>query len=160
MVMEVMEVTTAMVSTDMATATNSNGPHTVLPVSHPLSGAPVARGPLSLLPNPTDTDSTVTIPMPMAFTILMSMDIMSLMSLNLLSLHLPSLTSLLPLLVLEATPVVPLLILTEVLKVFVAKGPLKKLPLLKMIKFTEPDTTAMLDKPSGDSPRSRGLPKK
>merc|ERR1719305_366520 len=87
------------------------------------------------------------------------MDIMSLMSLNLSSLHLPSLTSLLPLMVLEATPVVPLLILTEALKVFVARGPLKKLPLLKMIKFTEPDTTAMLDKPSGDSPspRSRGL---
>merc|ERR1712010_369052 len=107
-----------------------------------------------------DTDSTVTIPMPMAFTTLMPMDIMLLMSLNLSSLHLPLLTSLLPLLVLEATPVAPLLILTEALKVFVAKDLLKKLPPLKMIKFTEPDTTAMLDKPSGDSPRSRGLPKK
>merc|ERR1712110_1200714 len=39
-----------------------------------------------------------------------------------------------------------------------AKDPLKNL--LKMIKFTEPDTTAMLDKPSGDSPGPRGLPKK
>jgi len=85
------------------------------------------------------------------------MDIMSLMSLHLPSPHLPSLTSLLLLLVSEATLVVPLLILTEALKVFVARGPLKKLPLLKMTKFTEPDTTAMLDKPSGDSPRSRGL---
>merc|ERR1712210_158047 len=62
-------------------------------------------------------------------------------------------------LVLQAIPVAPLLLLAEALKVFVAKGPLKKLPLLKMIKFTEPDTTAMLDEPSGDSPppRSRGL---
>merc|ERR1719319_1237825 len=107
-----------------------------------------------------DTDSTVTIPMPMAFTTLMPMDIMSLMSLHLPLPHLPSLTSLLPLLVLEATLVVPLLILTEALKVFVAKGPLKKQPLLKMLKFTEPDTTAMLDKPSGDSPRSKGPLKK
>merc|ERR1712008_331261 len=101
----------------MATVTNSNGPHTVLPVSHPLFGAPVARGPLSLQLNPMDTDSTVTIPMLMAFTILMPMDIMSLMSL--MSLHL------LLLLVLEVIPVVPLLILTEALKVFVARGPLK-----------------------------------
>merc|ERR1740123_714716 len=149
-----------MVSMVMATVTNSDGPHTVLPDSNPQSGEPVARGPLSLLPNPMDTDSTVTIPMPMAFTTLMPMDIMSLMSLHLPLPHLPLLTSLLLLLVLEVTLVVPLLILTEALKVFVANGPLKKLPLLKMIKFTEPDTTAMLDKPSGDSPRSRGLPKK
>merc|ERR1711997_318105 len=149
-----------MVSMGMATATNLDGPQSVVLVSPPLSGAPVASGPLSLLPNPTDTDSMVTIPMPMAFTTLMPTDIMSLMSLNLSSLHLPLLTSLLLLLVLEATPVAPLLILTEALKVFVAKDLLKKLPPLKMIKFTEPDTTAMLDKPSGDSPRSRGLPKK
>merc|ERR1712021_37671 len=162
-----MEVTTAMgtamVSMVMATVTNSNGPHTVLPVSHPLFGAPVARGPLSLQLNPMDTDSTVTILMLMAFTILMPMDIMSLMSLmslHLPLLHLPFLPLLLLVLVLEAIPVVPPLILTEALKVFVARGPLKKLPLLKMIKFTEPDTTAMLDKPSGDSPRLRGLPKK
>merc|ERR1712129_692176 len=158
-IMEVMEVTTAMgtamVSMVMATVTNSNGPHTVLPVSHPLFGSPVARGPLSLQLNPMDTDSTVTILMLMAFTILMPMDIMSLMSL-----HLPSLPLLLLVLVLEVIPVVPLLILTEALKVFVARGLPKKLPLLKMIKFTEPDTTAMLDKPSGDSPRLRGLPKK
>merc|ERR1712129_116633 len=148
------------VSMVMATVTNSNGPHTVLPVSHPLFGAPVARGPLSLLLNPMDMDSTVTILMLMAFTILMPMDIMSLMSLHLPLLHLPSLPLLLLVSVLEAIPVVPPLILTEALKVFVARGPQKKLPLLKMIKFTEPDTTAMLDKPSGDSPRLRGLPKK
>merc|ERR1712008_645886 len=82
--------------------------------------------------------------------------LMSLMSLHMPSLHLPSPPLLLQVSVLEAIPGVPLLILTEALKVFVARGPLKKLPLLKMIKFTEPDTTAMLDKPSGDSPRLRG----
>ena len=48
MVMEVMEVTTAMVSTGMATATNSNGPHTVLPVSPPNVSAAVASGQLKL----------------------------------------------------------------------------------------------------------------
>merc|ERR1711935_479299 len=106
----------------MATVTNSNGPHTVLPVSHPLFGAPVARGPL----NPMDTDSTVTILMLMAFTILMPMDIMLLMSLHLPLLHLPSLPLLLLVSVLEAIPVVPLLILTEALKVFVARGLPKK----------------------------------
>merc|ERR1711956_105834 len=103
---EVMEVTTAMgtamVSRGMATVTNSNGPHTVLPVSHPLFGVPVARGPLSLQLNPMDTDSTVTIPMLMAFTILMPMDIMSLMSL--MSLHLPLLH----------LPFLPLLLLVSV----------------------------------------------
>merc|ERR1712008_378863 len=117
------------VSMVMATVTNSNGPHTVLPVSHPLFGAPVARGPLSLLLNPTDTDSTVTILMLMAFTTLMPMDIMSLMSLmslHLPSLHLPSPPLLLQVSVLEAIPVVPLLILTEALKVFVARGLPKK----------------------------------
>merc|ERR1712086_1152006 len=108
-----MEVTTAMVSMGMATVTNSNGPHTVLPVSHPLFGVPVARGPLSLQLNPMDTDSMVTILTLMAFTILMPMDIMSLMLL-----HLPSLPLLLLVSVLEAIPVVPLLILTEALKVF------------------------------------------
>merc|ERR1712021_249429 len=122
----------AMVSMVMATVTNSNGPHTVLPVSHPLFGALVARGPLSLLLNPTDTDSTVTILMLMAFTTLMPMDIMSLMSLMLLmslhlpSLHLPSPPLLLLVSVLEAIPGVPLLILTEALKVFVARGLPKK----------------------------------
>merc|ERR1719148_527689 len=116
----------------MVTATNSNGPHTVLPVSHPLFGAPVVRGPLSLLLNPTDTDSMVTILMLMAFTTLMPMDIMllmslmSLMSLHLPSLHLPSLPLLLLVSVLEAIPVVPLLIPTEALKVFVARGLPKK----------------------------------
>merc|ERR1711935_1022781 len=126
---EVMEVTTAMgtamVSMVMATVTNSNGPHTVLPVSHPLFGAPVARGQLSLLLNPMDTDFTVTIPMLMAFTILMPMDIMSLMSLmslHLQLLHLPSLPLLLLVLVLEVVPLLILLILTEALKVFVARG--------------------------------------
>merc|ERR1712085_214570 len=102
----------------MATVTNSNGPHTVLPVSHPLFGAPVARGPLSLLLNPMDMDSTVTILMIMAFTILMPMDIMSLMSLHLPLLHLPFLPLLLLVSVLEAIPVAPPLILTEALKVF------------------------------------------
>merc|ERR1712021_131844 len=119
----------AMVSMVMATVTNSNGPHTVLPVSHPLFGAPVARGPLSLLLNPMDTDSMVTILMLMAFTTLMPMDIMSLMSLMSLPLpllHLPSLPLLLLVLVLEVIPVVPLLILTEALKVFVARGLPKK----------------------------------
>merc|ERR1711956_175069 len=124
---EVMEVTTAMgtamVSRGMATVTNSNGPHTVLPVSHPLFGVPVARGPLSLQLNPMDTDSTVTIPMLMDI-----MSLMSLMSLPLPLLHLPFLPLLLLVLVLEVIPVVPLLILTEALKVFVARGPLKKLP--------------------------------
>merc|ERR1712129_665761 len=114
------------VSMVMATVTNSNGPHTVLPVSHPLFGAPGARGPLSLQLNPMDTDSTVTILMLMAFTILMPMDIMSLMSLHLLLLHLPSLPLLLQVSVLEAIPVVPPLILTEALKVFVARGLPKK----------------------------------
>merc|ERR1711935_1215987 len=117
---------TAMVSMVMATVTNSNGPHTVLPVSHPLFGAPVARGPLSLLLNPMDMDSTVTILMLMAFTILMPMDIMSLMSLPLPLLHLPFLPLLLLVSVLEAIPVAPLLILTEALKVFVARGLPKK----------------------------------
>merc|ERR1712008_142492 len=119
--MEVMEVTTAMgtamVSMVMATVTNSNGPHTVLPVSHPLFGAPVARGPLSLQLNPMDTDSTATILMLMDI-----MSLMSLMSLHLPSLHLPSPPLLLLVSVLEAIPVVPLLILTEALKVFVARG--------------------------------------
>merc|ERR1711935_130133 len=128
-IMEVMEVTTAMgtamVSMVMATVTNSNGPHTVLPGSHPLFGAPVARGPLSLQLTPMDTDSTVTILMLMAFTILMPMDIMSLMSLMSLPLpllHLPSLPLLLVLEVIPVVPLLPLLILTEALKVFVARG--------------------------------------
>ena len=111
----VMEVTTVMVSM----ATNSNGPHTVFPVSHPLFGAPVARGPLSLLPHP-DMDSTVTIPMAMAFTTLML-----LMLLHQPSLHLPSLPLLKLVSVLEVIPVVPLLFPTEALKVFVARGLLK-----------------------------------
>merc|ERR1712238_465377 len=105
----------------MATVTNSNGPHTVLPVSHPLFGAPVARGPLSHLLNPTDTDSTVTTLMLMDI-----MSLMSLMSLHLPSLHLPSPPLLLLVSVLEAIPAVPLLILTEALKVFVARGLPKK----------------------------------
>merc|ERR1711971_366036 len=60
-------------------------------------------------------------------------------------------------LVLQAIPVAPLLLLAEAPKVL-AKDPLKNLQ--KMIKFTEPDTTAMLDKPSGDSLGPRGLLKK
>merc|ERR1719266_2831108 len=81
----------------------------------------------------------------MAFTTLMPSDIMWL--------------PLLPLrvLVLQAIPVAPLLLLAEAPKVL-AKDPLKNLQ--KMIKFTELDTTAMLDKPSGDSLGPRGLPKK
>merc|ERR1712147_280137 len=120
----------AMVSMGMATA-KTNGPHSVLPLSHPLYGAPVARDPLSHLPNP-DTDSTVIIPMHMAFTTLMW-----LMSLHLSSLHLPSLPLLKLVSVLEVIPVVPLLIPTEALKVFVAKG-LPKLNLDMVIMATPP----------------------
>ena len=72
----VMEVTTAMVSTGMAMAINLHGPQSVVPVSPLNVLAAVANGPLSLLPNPTDTDSTVTILMPMAFTTLMPSNIM------------------------------------------------------------------------------------
>merc|ERR1719350_716386 len=119
----------------MATATNLDGPHTVLPVSHPLFGAPVARGLLSHLPH-LDMDSTVTIPMAMAFTTLMLLT-----SLHLPSLHLPSLPLLKLVSVLEVIPVVPLLFPTEALKVFVAKG----LPKLKL--KLNPDTVTMATPP-------------
>merc|ERR1712210_152704 len=98
MLIMVMEVTTAMVSMGMAMATNLHGPQSVVPVSPLNVSAAVANGPLSLLLNPMDTDSTVTIPMPMAFTPLMPMDIMSL---HLPLPHLPLLTFPLLLLVLE-----------------------------------------------------------
>ena len=44
----VMEVTTAMVSTGMAMATNLDGPQSVLPVSPPNVSAAVASGQLKL----------------------------------------------------------------------------------------------------------------
>jgi hypothetical protein len=70
------------------------------------------------------------------------------------SLHLPSLPLLKLVSVLEVIPVAPLLLWAEAPKVL-AKDLLKKLPLLKMIKFTELDTTAMLDELSG-VPVARG----
>merc|ERR1712010_418117 len=141
----VMEVTMAMASTGMAMATNLHGPQSVVPVSPLNVSAAVANGPLSLLLNPMDTDSMVTIPMPMAFTTLMPMDIMSL---HLPSPHLPLLTFPLLLLVLEVIPVVPLLILTEAPKVFVARG-LPKIPKLQLKNLQPQLPTLLLPTPTG-----------
>merc|ERR1712210_808 len=148
MLIMVMEVTTAMVSMGMAMATNLHGPQSVVPVSPLNVSADVANGLLSLLPSPMDTDSTVTIPMPMAFTTLMPMDIMSLMSLHLLLPHLPLLTFLLLLLVLEVILVVPLLILTEAPKVFVARG-LPKILKLQLKNLQPQLPTLLLPTPTG-----------